>query len=125
IGRLLPSSIRPDSSPEIRAELRATDDDWLMDRRTLNFVLSWVFGRRFWLGLGLIFHIHLILLMNIGWFTPGAVATYICFLNGGELANLLHAIKRAAGRFIPAWRELAPPVPAEDPRLPHLHRDGH
>ena len=125
MGFVIPKSFRPQSDAHIRKSLREIDEDWRMDRRTLNFVLSWFFGRRFWLGLGLIFHIHLILLMNIGWFTPGAVATYICFLNGGELANLLHAIKRAAGRFVPAWRELTPPVPAEDPRLPHLHRDGY
>ena len=125
ISRPAPDLASPFADRSRRDELLKDDSLWRLDRRTLAWILDWFFSRRFWLGLGLIFHIHLILLMNIGWFTPGAVATYICFLNGGELANLLHALQRALGRFIPAWRDTAPPPPAADLRLPKHRRDGH
>jgi hypothetical protein len=93
----------------------------------LLWVCQWVLGRRVWLGLGLIFHVHLVLLMNIGWFTPGAMITYICFVNGSELANLLDNLGRGLARLripVPARiRRGDPPPPPEDPLLPHHHRD--
>ena len=79
----------------------------------------WVLGRRLWLGLGLIFHSHLVILMNIGWFNPGLASSYIAYLNGGELASLGCAFRRAFAKLrgasaaeIGAIR----PVPPEDPR---------
>lgn len=71
---------------------------WLRDRQDvprdkrgllpgldLDWVCRWLLGRRLWLMLGLIFHGHLILTMNIGWFSPGVLACYFAFLNGAEL----------------------------------------
>ena len=80
----------------------------------LDWVCSWLLGRRVWLSLGVIFHAHLIIMMNIGWFTPATLSTYFVFLNGNELANLLQPL---IGRGKPA-------IPSEDPSLPHLHRDA-
>ena len=97
---------------------------WLQAKRErLVFVLDWFFSRRFWLGLGTIFHIHLIFLTNIGWFTPGAMATYICYFNGRELASIGQQMRRAAGRIYKPWADAPEPLPGEDPTLPHHIRD--
>jgi hypothetical protein len=99
---------------------------WLQAKRSrLKFLLDWTFSRRFWLGLGTIFHVHLIFLTNIGWFTPGALATYICYFNGREIASIGVQIKRALGRLYKPWRDTPEPAPTEDATLPHFVRDGH
>ncbi|WP_434421160.1 hypothetical protein [Nannocystis pusilla] len=94
----------------------------------LDWFCTWFLGRRLWLGLGLIFHAHLIVMMNIGWFTPATMATYIAFLNGSEVAFLLRAIGERLGRVgLPVPKDITrgdAPLPAEDPSLPHLHRDA-
>jgi uncharacterized membrane protein YphA (DoxX/SURF4 family) len=71
----------------------------------LGWVCRWMFGRRLWLMLGLIFHGHLILTMNIGWFSPGLLATYVAFLNGDEIAFMTTKI----GQFFNKTLKL--PVP--------------
>ncbi|MFV8750747.1 hypothetical protein ACNOYE_09370 [Nannocystaceae bacterium ST9] len=95
-----------------RKHLRWLDLDW---------VCRWPFGRRIWLVLGLVFHGHLILTMNIGWFSPGLLACYFAFMNGGELSHILAAIGRAANRWLripmPAHVRNYAPAPVADPRI--------
>lgn len=107
---------------ELRGKKRTID---------LDTFLKWTTGRRLWLSVGTIFHVHLIVMMNIGWFSAGALTGFICFLNGTEVALLLTAVGRLIARigplskYIPsAVRRGDPPLPAEDPTLPHLHRDA-
>ncbi len=99
-----------------RKRLRFLDLDWMC---------RWVFGRRVWLVLGLIFHGHLILTMNIGWFSPGLIACYFAFMNGGELSHILAAIGRALHRTlrIPMPRHVVDyaPAPVADPRVSGVH----
>ena len=97
----------------------------------LDTFLKWTCGRRVWLAIGTIFHVHLIVMMNIGWFSPGALTGFIAFLNGSEIALLLAgtggllARVRPFAKWIPASvRNGLAPIPAEDPTLPHLHRDA-
>jgi hypothetical protein len=71
-----------------------------------------VAGRRLWLTLGLIFHLHIFALMNIGMFAPVMIVSYIACLNGNEVA----AIVRQIGR-----RERIIATEAID--SPHLHHD--
>jgi len=105
---------------------------WLRRRHVrieLEGFLKWTMGRRIWLFVGVVFHLHLMVLMNIGWFQPAALTGFICFLNGGEVAVGLAMIGRLLGRLrvpgVPAatLRGLAP-LPPEDPLLPHTHTDG-
>ncbi|PRP90509.1 hypothetical protein ENSA5_64240 [Enhygromyxa salina] len=95
----------------------------------LDWVCRWLFGRRVWLMLGMIFHGHLILTMNVGWFSPGLLALYPAFLNGDELALL----STKTGQFLnkklklpmPAHVRAGEPVPSADPTLrPELLPDG-
>ncbi|MBC8067981.1 MAG: hypothetical protein IAG13_06570, partial [Deltaproteobacteria bacterium] len=80
----------------------------------LDWLLRWCFGRRLWVGLGVVFHLHLVGLMNIGWFSPGCLTGFICFLHGHELAVLLAEVRRLAARIgLPVSTE--PPAAAEDP----------
>ncbi len=97
----------------------------------LDWFLKWTMGRRIWIFVGFIFHLHAYVLMNIGWFQPGASTGFLVFVSGMEMALIGVVIGRALGRLpgigglIPAWvREGGNPTPAEDPTLPHLHRDG-
>lgn len=94
----------------------------------LDWFCAWFLGRRVWLGLGIIFHAHLIVMMNIGWFTPATMATYIAYLNGSEVAFLLRAIGERLGRLgLPVPKDIKeghPPLPAADPTLPEHHRDA-
>lgn len=112
---------------------------WLRDRPPLaerkgprwldlDWVCRWPFGRRVWLVLGLIFHGHLILTMNIGWFSPGLLACYFAFMNGGELSHILAAIGRALNRTLripmPKHVRNYAPAPVADPRISGV-RDGY
>jgi uncharacterized membrane protein YphA (DoxX/SURF4 family) len=126
---------------------------WLRDRQDvpverrrrakwldLDWVCRWVLGRRFWLMMGLIFHGHLILTMNIGWFSPGLLACYVAFLNGDELAYLTTKIGQffnktvripmpehvRAGKAVPSADLRLPPVPdTKQARGWKVHRDGY
>jgi hypothetical protein len=100
-------------------------------RRTIDLdtFLAWTMGRRVWLSIGTIFHLHLIVMMNIGWFSPGCLAGFFCFLNGGEVAWMLAIFGRALVKLrvpgIPGWVARGePPLPAADPALPGAHRDA-
>ncbi len=90
----------------------------------LDWVCSWLLGRRLWLSLGVMFHAHLIMMMNIGWFTPATLSTYFVFLNGNEFARLLQPLSARLKRLGLPFSGAQAPVPAEDPTLPHLHRDA-
>jgi hypothetical protein len=72
------------------------------------------FGRRLWLTLGVIFHLHILVLMNIGMFAPVMIVVYVACLNGTEIATLLRRIGLTRGK---------PITPTEDPTLSHLHHD--
>jgi hypothetical protein len=94
----------------------------------LEWFCGWFLGRRVFLTVGVLFHGHLLVLMNIGMFAPIMLLTYMVFLSGPELASILRALGRALARLgvpgIPAdVRAGLPPVPCEDAHLPHLHHD--
>jgi hypothetical protein len=105
--------------PTLRGRTYTLDLDWFC---------RWFLGRRVWVTLGVIFHLHLMVLMNIGWFQAGAMAGFICYLNGAELAMLLAIVRRGLAKRLPflpaAWRGPLQVLPAEDPTLPHHHRDA-
>ena len=93
---------------------------WKFDQTSLR---RWLFGRRVWLGLGLMFHGFLILFMNIGMFPFIMLMTYAAWLTGEELAAALRwcveTIQRSPlGRALPArWfdRALTRAGPAQAP----------
>ncbi len=85
-------------------------------RIDLEFVLRWLMGRRLWLGLGIMFHGHLLLMMNIGWFTPGLLSCYVAFFNGRELAEAFAVVARfLADRGIPVPTSWTKPLPYSQP----------
>ena len=97
----------------------------------LEWFLKWIVGRRVWIAVGSIFHLHLIVLMNIGWFSAGCLAGFICFLNGTEIAVFLGVVGRALARigplkaYIPeSVRKGEPPLPPESSDLPHHRHDA-
>ncbi len=83
---------------------------WRIDHTWLR---RWLFGRRTWLGLGLMFHGFLILFMNIGMFPFIMLMTYAAWLTGEEFAAALRwcirLVQRSPlGRLLPArWFERA------------------
>jgi len=105
--------------PTLRGRTFTLDLDWFC---------RWFLGRRVWVMLGVVFHLHLMLLMNIGWFQAGAMSGFICFLGGMELAMMLAILRRTLARWLrfppAAWRDPADPLPTQDATLPHLHRDA-
>jgi len=55
---------------------------------TQDTLRAWLFGRRIWLTLGIIFHGTLIVFMNIGMFAPIMLLTYFGFVRGDELVRI-------------------------------------
>lgn len=53
--------------------------------RVHRFVLTWLLGKRLWLGIGLIMHVGIDLLMNVGTFVQVMIAVYLAWLSGAEL----------------------------------------
>jgi hypothetical protein len=49
------------------------------------WVLTWLLGKRLWLGVGLVMHLGIDLLMNVGTFVQVMIAVYIAWLTGPEL----------------------------------------
>jgi hypothetical protein len=95
---------------------------------TLERFFTIFFGRRVWLTLGVIFHLHILVLMNIGMFAPVMIVVYVACLNGTEIAAVLRRLGQSLGRLgvpgVPAWVRRGEPItPTEDPALPHLHHD--
>jgi len=98
-------------------------------RLDLDWFCGWFLGRRVFLTIGILFHGHLLVLMNIGMFAPIMLLTYMVFLSGPELARMLRAFGQALARLgVPGIPEDVragrAPIPTEDPRLPHLRRDA-
>ncbi len=100
-----------------------------------EWVSAWIFGRRLWLTLGVVFQLHLMILMNIGLFQAVMIAATLFFLSPREVSELLtrlgHRLARAPAlggllaRALPrAVVEGRSPLPAEDPALPRLRRDA-
>jgi hypothetical protein len=94
-----------------------------------EWVCKWLFGRRVWLVWHLAFHAHIFTLMSVGQFQTGMLSATFVFLEGREIASLLrdvgHRLARWKVPFIPASVARGEPVlPSEDPRLPHLQRNG-
>ena len=74
--------------------------------RAHRLVLDWLLGKRLWLGIGVIMHVGIDLLMNVGTFVQVMLAVYIAWLSGPELD--------AAWRFL-----MSKPMPPEQrPRRP-------
>jgi uncharacterized membrane protein YphA (DoxX/SURF4 family) len=110
---------RQDIPRDQRGPLKSLDLDW---------VCRWLLGRRMWLMLGLIFHGHLILTMNIGWFSPGLLACYFTFLNGDELGFISTKIGQGFHKAIklpvPAHVRAGQAVPSADLTLPRFASVG-
>ncbi len=68
---------------------------WRIDQGSMR---RWLFGRRVWLGLGLMFHGFLILFMNIGMFPFIMLMTYAAWLTGEEYAAALRWLLRFVQR---------------------------
>ncbi|MGB1276417.1 MAG: hypothetical protein ACPG77_11775, partial [Nannocystaceae bacterium] len=106
---------------------------WRTGYRDMTFTLdrewirAWTVGRR--IGLTTLVGIMggIFVMMNIGQFQTGMLSACLVFLHGDEIAKIL----RWCGRKLPAWvpgipadvRRGEPMTPAEDPLLPHHHRD--
>ena len=72
-----------------------------------HWLRKYFFGRRLWLGLGLMFHGFLILFMNIGMFPFIMLMTYAAWLTGEEFAAALRWLiglvwRSPLGRKLPA-----------------------
>ena len=67
-------------------------------------VLDWLLGKRLWLGIGIVMHLVIDLLMNVGTFVQVMLAVYIPWLSGAEIER--------------GWKTLMsrPQSPAERPR---------
>jgi hypothetical protein len=66
--------------------------------------LDWLLGKRLWLGIGIVMHLGIDLLMNVGTFVQVMLAVYIPWLSGAELERV--------------WKTLMsrPQSPSERPR---------
>jgi hypothetical protein len=98
----------------------------LIDR---SWVCRWILGRRIWLVWHLAFHAHIFTLMNVGQFQTGMCSATFAFLRGREIATMLRDIGQRLAQwkipFIPRSVARGEAVlPAQDPRLPGLHRDS-
>ncbi|MBA3549270.1 MAG: HTTM domain-containing protein [Nannocystis sp.] len=52
------------------------------------FALEWLLGKRLWLGVGVLMHLGIDLLMNVGTFVQVMLAVYIPWLSGAELERV-------------------------------------
>ncbi|MEX1362384.1 MAG: hypothetical protein AB1Z98_04615 [Nannocystaceae bacterium] len=94
-----------------------------MDR---DFFASWVLGRRFWIPWHIAVMGGIFTLMNIGQFQTAMLSATIIFFTGDEIARFGRMVFRRLSWLPLVPRSVAdgePPLPAEDPSLPHLHRD--
>ena len=53
--------------------------------RAHRIALDWLLGKRLWLGIGVIMHLSIDALMNVGTFVQVMLAVYIAWLSGSEL----------------------------------------
>ncbi|MCY1062596.1 hypothetical protein [Nannocystis sp. SCPEA4] len=82
---------------------------------------------RWWLGFGALFHLANHALLAVGAFAPATLAAYlVCGAGPWAIAMLQRALRGLARVRVPVpehlGRETA--IAAEDPSLPHLHRDA-
>jgi len=80
-----------------------------------------------WLLFGAVFHGVSLVFFEIGVFASATLSAYVLCGLGGRMTSLLQRIVRALHRLgLPAPEHLlrATPIDAEDPSLPHLHRDA-
>ena len=69
-----------------------------------RLALDWLLGKRLWLGVGLIMHLGIDVLMNVGTFVQVMIAVYIAWISGPELDQIW-------------WTLMSRPMPAaERPR---------
>ena len=57
-----------------------------------RFVLRWLLGKRLWLGVGVVMHLGIDLLMNVGTFVQVMLAVYIAWISGPELDAFWRAL---------------------------------
>jgi hypothetical protein len=55
--------------------------------------IPWLLGRRVWLGWGIVFHLGIELLMNVGMFVQVMLAPYLLWLSAGELEGMWRALQ--------------------------------
>jgi len=80
-----------------------------------------------WLLFGVAFHGISLLAFEIGIFASATVSAYALCGIGGGLTTLLQRLTRTLGRLglpLPEHLRRPTPIAAEDPTLPHLHRDS-
>lgn len=67
---------------------------WVRARRPRAhaWVLRWLCGKRLWLGIGLVMHLAIDVMMNVGTFVQVMIAVYIPWLTGAELDASWRAI---------------------------------
>lgn len=102
------------------------DRTYTIDR---HWVARWILGRRIWILWHLGVMGGIFVLMNIGQFQTGMLSQTFVYFTGIEVARGLRFVGHKLGRLgvpgIPeSVRRGEPPLPAEDPSLPHLRRDA-
>jgi uncharacterized membrane protein YphA (DoxX/SURF4 family) len=88
------------------------------------FVVGWLMGRRVWIPWHVGVMGGIFILMNIGQFQTGMLSATIFFFRGEEIASFGRWLGKRLSwlPFIPASVKAGePPLPAEDPSLPHRH----
>jgi len=89
--------------------------------------LRWLVDPRPWLGFGLLFHAISMVFFELGAFVGATVSAYVLCGIGPTCVRWVQRLARALGRLgvpVPAHLRREQPAPAEDPELPHLHRDA-
>lgn len=79
-----------------------------------------------WLAFGAAFHVFNLALLNVGMFALATLSAYVLCGVGPAAVRGVQRLARALGRVgfpVPEHMLQETPVPAEDPSLPHLHRD--
>jgi Vitamin K-dependent gamma-carboxylase len=92
------------------------------------WVCRWIVGRRIWITWHIAVMGGIFTLMNIGQFQTGMLSQTFILITGIETALFLRFSGRLLAKVgvpMPAdVRAGLPPIPPEDPTLPHLHRDA-
>ncbi|MCA9649198.1 MAG: HTTM domain-containing protein [Myxococcales bacterium] len=91
-----------------------------------DFFAAWTLGRRVWIPWHIGVMGGIFTLMNIGQFQTGMLSATIIFFTGEEIARFGRFVFGRL-RWLPlvprSVKDREPPLPAEDPSLPHLHHD--
>ncbi len=72
-------------------------------RLTAEKLYLWCLSRRIWLGFGLLFHLSLFALCNLGWFGLCHLAVYLVFFDGYEIECAVLKVWRPVARRC-GWR---------------------